>query len=162
MTYKYNRPAFSMIELVFVIVVIGILAAVAIPKLAMNRDSAVVAAAKSTISSIRSSLATEKQRRVLSGNFTAITELSTSTTADKPIFDGFDGVATSTVLAYPPLSCKSGATGCWVSSGGGAYIYRMPTGTTNVNFTLANNRFNCDFDGSSDAQKACKELTQSK
>jgi len=35
-----NKNAFSMIELIFVIVIIGILAAVAIPKLAANRDDA--------------------------------------------------------------------------------------------------------------------------
>lgn len=37
---QVNRNAFSMIELIFVIVIIGILAAVAIPKLAATRDDA--------------------------------------------------------------------------------------------------------------------------
>ncbi len=39
-----RRMAFTMIELIFVIVILGILAAVAIPKLAATRDDAVVTA----------------------------------------------------------------------------------------------------------------------
>ncbi len=38
--YKKSRSAFTMIELIFVIVIIGILAAVTIPKLAATRDDA--------------------------------------------------------------------------------------------------------------------------
>ena len=39
-----RRMAFTMIELIFVIIILGILAAVAIPKLAATRDDAVVTA----------------------------------------------------------------------------------------------------------------------
>ncbi len=40
-----NKKAFTMIELIFVIVIIGILAAVAIPKLAATRDDAKIVSA---------------------------------------------------------------------------------------------------------------------
>ena len=43
------KYAFTMIELVFIIVIIGILAAVAIPKLAATRDDAIVASVASQI-----------------------------------------------------------------------------------------------------------------
>jgi len=48
---KYSKNAFTMIELIFVIVILGILAAVAIPKIAATRNDA-------TASSVAMSIAT--------------------------------------------------------------------------------------------------------
>ncbi len=47
-----KRSGFTMIELVFVIVILGILASVAIPKLAATRDDAQIAKATSEVSSL--------------------------------------------------------------------------------------------------------------
>ena len=63
------RKAFSMIELIFIIVIIGILAGVAIPRLATNSDTATVVKAKSTLAAVRSSILIERNKRILSGNF---------------------------------------------------------------------------------------------
>jgi len=72
------KKAFTMIELVFVIVVIGILAAVAIPKFAATRDDALISKARATVAAMRSAIATERQKRILKGDFTNITTAQVS------------------------------------------------------------------------------------
>jgi prepilin-type N-terminal cleavage/methylation domain-containing protein len=53
-----KRSGFTMIELIFVIVILGILASVAIPKLAATRDDAKISKASSEISTLVSDLGT--------------------------------------------------------------------------------------------------------
>lgn len=80
------RRAFSMIELVFVIVVLGIIATIAIPKFAATRTDAKVASARATVSAVRSGIVSERQTRLLRGDSSYIADLGS----------GF-----SAVLSYP-------------------------------------------------------------
>ena len=162
-----NRKAFTMLELVFVIVVIGILSAVAIPKFAVNRDDAVISKAKTLVASVRSAIATERQKRILQGSFTSIFRLTDSSAVNKPIFNAIDGNTSNPVLQYPPFSCKtSTSTECWkettvgTATTDGVYTYMMPVAGSVV-FTLKDNQFNCPAtSGSATAQKDCRLLTQ--
>jgi len=52
-----HQKAFTMIELIFVIVIIGILAAVAIPKLAATRDDAKISALADSVSTAANEIA---------------------------------------------------------------------------------------------------------
>ena len=159
-----SKKAFTMIELVFVIVVIGILSAIAIPKFAATRGDAIMTKAKATVGSIRSAIATERQKRILRGNFTTITKLTNSTTAGDPVFDAFDGNTSNPVLEYSPSSCATASsTSCWRETTTGAgttasptkYTFNLPT-TGGVVFVLENNRFDCE----TPTNQYCKELTQ--
>lgn len=63
------KKAFTMIELVFVIVVIGILSAIAVPKFAATRDDAMTTRGRSAVASLRSALSTLRQKNILKGVF---------------------------------------------------------------------------------------------
>ncbi len=147
-----SKKAFTMVELVFVIAVIGILVGVAIPKLAATRNDAVIVKARTTVASIRSAISIERQKRILSGTFGYIFKLSKENGENKPIFDGFDGDDSNTVLEYPLQSCKnSSSKGCWEETVTGTaisaiseYRYNMPTAGS-VTFVLINNKFDCKF-----------------
>jgi len=153
-----SKKAFTMLELIFVIVVIGILSAIAIPKFAATRGDAIMVKAKATVGSIRSAVATERQKRILRGDFTAIAKLSSSATLGNPVFDGFDGNTSHPVLEYAPLSCATGSsTSCWFETTGTPtkYTFNLPN-SGGVVFLLQNNRFDCE----TPTNQYCKELTQ--
>ena len=155
------KKAFTMIELVFVIVVIGILSMIAIPKFSATRDDATVTRAKSIVSNIRTALNTEQQARTLKGVFTPITDLGGTNNYDVDIFDFFDGnTSGDRVLQYPIKSCKSStSTGCWMKTGTGTYQYKFPSSFGNgvsVTFKVNNGRFECDYN--SDTHHMCSKL----
>jgi len=81
------KKAFTMIELVFVIVILGILASVAIPKFGNTKTNAEIAKGKADVSAIRSSILTERQRRIIMGDPSFISKLSYR---DEILFDGND------------------------------------------------------------------------
>ncbi len=64
------KKAFTMVELVFVIVIIGILAAVAIPKLAATRDDAKISAEVRSAKQVIVNLASEYAGQGAFNNFT--------------------------------------------------------------------------------------------
>ncbi len=117
------RNGFSMIELIFVIVMLGILAAIAIPKFAATRVDAEIAKGRSDVASIRSAIISERQARLIKGetNFIDDADLSTSTS----LFSG--------VLSYG-ITPKSFSEDGWrKGSATNEYIFRV--GGVDVKFT---------------------------
>lgn len=132
-----SRKAFTMIELVFVIVVIGILSAIAIPKFAATRDDAIITKARTTIASARSALATERQKNILRGQFDDFNKTAI-------------GINFVNLLEYPVKSCSTVNCSGWNTSGSELapeYEFYGPTGK--VTFKLVNNRLIYDS-GSTD------------
>ena len=146
--FYHKRSAFSMIELVFVIVILGILAAIAVPKFAATRTDAQITKGKSDVSSIRSAIISERQSRLIRGDSNWITALSGASTA---LFDGND--STHTLLMYGISSSTS--SGHW-SGTDPHYIYKA--GNDNCGFDYNNSNGKFDLNATSAAIDICKNL----
>lgn len=151
------RKAFTMTELIFVIVVIGILAAIALPRFTESADNAYLAKAQSEVATVRAALATERQKRVLRSDFTAITDLALkadNTASAGNAFDHFsaDGEnKNAPIFQYPIAACSSAsARACWDRVDATHYEFRFLNASDGVDgkakFILQNNRFDCNGD----------------
>lgn len=124
-----------MIELVFVIVVLGILASVAIPKLAANRSDAHIANARATISAIRSGIVSLRQKTLLRGSTAYINKISSG--ASGVLFDG-NGSTGYEILMYPVKSSSS--DGHW-SGTDPNYVFKIKGQSCNFTYSSANGTF---------------------
>jgi prepilin-type N-terminal cleavage/methylation domain-containing protein len=86
------KKAFTILELIFVIVVIGILSAIAIPRFAATRDDAIISRARAAVGAMRSAVATERQKRILKGDFTDITDAEVPGLLDSPLSSRWSGL----------------------------------------------------------------------
>ncbi|MCD4668570.1 MAG: type II secretion system GspH family protein [Sulfurimonas sp.] len=116
-----SKKAFTMIEMVFVIVVLGILASIAIPKLAATRTDAQITKGIADVSSIRSGIVTERQSRLITCDSTWITKAALDTGSG----DFFGGVMMYGVKA------STGNNGWSGTAGSGTYAYKV-SGSSNT------------------------------
>jgi type II secretory pathway pseudopilin PulG len=160
-----------MLELTFVIVVIGILAAIALPRFSDTADTAYLAKAQSQLMAVRAALATERQKRILRGDTTAITSLScTSGSCPATPANAFDHFSAdgdgnyASVVNYPIEKCSSATQrACWdVGTSGGkrTYTFRFVQSSDGndgkAEFILDNNRLSCHDSAADD----CKRITR--
>jgi len=150
------RPAFTMVELVFVIVILGILAAVAIPRLGASRDDAVLVKGQSQVSAIRSGISLLRSQRLLEGNVTPITTLDTAALNTEGV-NLFSGGTAGNILEYPIIS-KNG-DGNWMKTGNPA-TYSFQLSGQAIPFTYsATTGFDCNATAAATGTN-CKLLTQ--
>lgn len=144
------RPAFTMIELVFVIVILGILTTIAIPRLAASRDDAELVKGKNDIAAIRSSIITKRSQDILSGSGAKYPDLNSSSSSSTTELFG-------NVLDYPIYAKNS--SGHWQSTSNTAYTFNLGGVIVPFDYNKSTGTFNCTRSNTAQG-KACKELTQ--
>ena len=149
-----REKGFTLIELVMVIVILGILAAVAMPKYVNMQDEAKSAAAKGVIGTIRSAIAIQYAKTALSGTpaFPVIADAAGSTSGsndDLQLYDsgasGPDGNSIFTENKMPDSPVDKGGKLNDIVAGSNdpistfnqstAYVYNESTGEIRFNNT---------------------------
>jgi general secretion pathway protein G len=134
------KTAFTMVELVFVIIVIGILSAIAIPKFTQTSTIARDTRALNTVSAVRSAVNTLRQKAILRGTFVDVNKTALG-------YDNANHEVFGNVLASPVKECVNNTdVDCWEVGGtekNAVYIYHSLDGTTS-RFRLRNSRFTCE------------------
>ncbi len=136
-----------MIELIFVIVVLGILAAIAVPKFAATRDDAIITKGRSDVAAIRSGIVSDRQKRIMRGLNSYIPDANLTTTAG--LFAG--------VLTYPIKSSSNPGGWTKVLGSNKYYIYHLGGG---INCQFTYNDIAGTFKLSNKQPAECKKLTQ--
>jgi MSHA pilin protein MshA len=119
MVRKHTESGFTLIELVIVIVILGILASVAIPKYEDMREQARVATLKGQLGSIRSAIAIQYARNALNGSATF------------PVLDGTI-FADGRVPKEPVNNSSAVKTTAGIDNAGG-WQYNSTTGVVKAN-----------------------------
>lgn len=125
-----KKRAFTLIEIIFVIVILGILSAVAIPKLFFTRGDAIVANARTQIAAIKSGISLKYNDSVLKGT------PKYPDTLESPGSNLFQNVVSVPVK-------DSGTKNGWHKTGATTYTFKLDGQTANFNYNKNTGEFDC-------------------
>ena len=145
------KKAFTMLELVVVIVILGILSSIAITKLSVTRDDAVIVKGRSQVQAIRNAIMLQKSKNMLRGN------LSYPPFLDDAAFNTeheelFDGNATNPLLEYPIYSKSRDG---WMKTANNTYTYNVMGTSETFTYNPSTGKFDCDH-----SHTVCRKLTE--
>jgi len=167
------KKSFTLIELIFVIVIIGLLASVAVPKFNQTKANASAVSAKSIVSSVRTAIATKHGEWIINDDLNSddgytpqgypirLDDAKANTAGENL----FVGNTTLPILKNPVKSCLY--NNCWFKykaddseNNISYYAYKF---TDEDNITLdyngSNGKFTCNNDGSK-TEKECESIIE--
>jgi len=124
------KNSFTLLELIFVIVIIGILAGVALPKLFTGISDAKLAKAKTQIATVRAGISSAYSKNIMSGNIDICPELEESTS---------DGVLFEKILSTPIKENATDIKWSFVSDDSNKTIYKLEIDSAQATFTYEKN-----------------------
>lgn len=153
-----NKKAFSVLEIVFVVVILAVISSVAIPKLFQNKTQTYIIKVKSEIALIRKAIKDDYNKQVMMQNDDGYIEkldISLEDEKDKKLFNGVDD---RKLLEYPLISTdtEDEELGKWIKLSDSVYQVLIEKDKS-VTFTYDNEdgKFECDID-----DEYCMELMQ--
>ena len=163
-----KRSGFTMIELVMVIVVLGILASIAVSKLAVTADDARITKGKSQVSAIRSAIILQRSKNMMRGltnggnpskldAFTGASNIADATKINLFDYDTNKSDPSKKLLDYPIRAVAADKSG-WRKTAANKYTFRVTN--VDVNFTYNSGTFDCTHGTDTEAKKLCNTLTQ--
>jgi prepilin-type N-terminal cleavage/methylation domain-containing protein len=116
----FNRKGFTLIELLIVVVIIGILAAIAIPKFAATKDKAKLASARTDVRNLETAQeAYFSDWNVYAADFSAL-QGGTNSTLSAGNTGTVIGVTNGYTITVENTTISTGFTNCTVQVGAGA------------------------------------------
>lgn len=152
------KEAFTIIELIFVIVILGILSAIALPRLGSVREDAVISKGKIEVASIRSGLALLKSQRLLEGNLTLPPKLDKAEN-DTPGALLFNAGDYGNVLSSPIYAKETNKDNGWTKIDDTTYKYYISGTAVSFTYSTTTGTFDCNASDATTARN-CKLLTQ--
>jgi general secretion pathway protein G len=152
------KKAFSFIELIFVIVILGILATIAVPKLFATRTDAQIAKARADISTIRSAIENFYTTNLMKGvdAYPSVLDTAQQNKENEKLFEG-DRSKGEVLLNYPIYS--KNANGHWMKVGDTNYTIKIMNIDVKFNYDNQTGNFDCNGYNFNEANTTCIQLT---
>ena len=155
--------AFTLIELIFVIVIIGLLSVVIVPHFSNLSTHSKSTALKSTVSTILDNVENIHGEWIVNDNFSWTPEHGScdlnSTSGYPSTLDSNGSKLFECVMKIPPKRCGNSQNGCFDEGNTNEYYYYFsPDSYVKFEYNSSNGEIVCD-DGSSDYPKSkCEEV----